>query len=174
MFGLLPSHTMRPVSSWLNPSRMNARRNVPDCELPSEIAQRTTPATGFGVPAVVRSLVAEERIDIARGREPDAEHERILRRVLQLVQQRGIEAVLQADVRRIRRAGKRRVLARRERPVGARNSSPRRLLTPSALSDTADTSVAFVVSSVAGGYGDGVPRGMISAGGGAALFEDAE
>ena len=50
MFGLLPSHTMRPVSSWLNPSLMNARRNVPDCELPSEIAQRTIPATGFGVP----------------------------------------------------------------------------------------------------------------------------
>ena len=50
MFGLLPSHTMRPDSSWLNPSLMNARRNVPDCELPSEIAQRTMPATGFGVP----------------------------------------------------------------------------------------------------------------------------
>ncbi len=51
MFGLLPSHTMRPASSWLNPSLMNARRNVPDCELPSEIPQRTAPATGFGVPA---------------------------------------------------------------------------------------------------------------------------
>ncbi len=35
-------------------------------------------------------------------------------------------------------------------------------LTPSAVSETADTSVAFDVSSVAAGYGDGVPRGMIS------------
>src|SRR5882672_1145878 len=37
------------------------------------------------------------------------------------------------------------------------------LFTPVTLSDTADTSVAFVVSSVAAGYGDGVARGMINA-----------
>ena len=70
---------------------------------------------------VVRFLVAEERVEIARGGEADAEHERILHGVLQFVEERGIETVLQADARRIRRAGKRRVLARRERPVGARN-----------------------------------------------------
>ena len=126
MFGLLPSHTMRPVSSWLNPSLMNARRNVPDCELPSEIAQRTMPATGFGVPASSALFVAEERVEIAGGREPDAEHERILHGVLQFVEQRRIETALQADARRVRGAGKRRALAGREGPVGARESSPRR------------------------------------------------
>src|SRR5262245_21960914 len=50
MLGLLPSHTMRPASTVLNPSLLEARRNAPDCELPSEIPQRTMPATGLGVP----------------------------------------------------------------------------------------------------------------------------
>src|SRR6266850_1679788 len=36
-------------------------------------------------------------------------------------------------------------------------------LTPAALSDTAEISVAFVVSRVAAGYGDGVARGIVSA-----------
>ncbi len=36
-------------------------------------------------------------------------------------------------------------------------------LTPVALSEAADTSDAFAVSRLAGGYGDGVLRGMISA-----------
>src|SRR5436190_18878338 len=36
-------------------------------------------------------------------------------------------------------------------------------LTPTGLSDTAEINLAFVVSSVAAGYGDGVPRGIINA-----------
>jgi hypothetical protein len=36
-------------------------------------------------------------------------------------------------------------------------------LTPAALSDTAEINFAVVVSSVAGGYGDGVARGIVSA-----------
>src|SRR2546423_1040556 len=69
-------------------------------------------------------LVARQRSSMPDGSRPrgaDAKDERILHGVLQLVQQRGIEAVLQADVRRIRRPGKRRLLARRERPVRGGN-----------------------------------------------------
>ena len=51
MFGLTPSQTFRPASSWLKPSITYSFRNVPDCELPSEIAQLILPATGFGIPA---------------------------------------------------------------------------------------------------------------------------
>src|SRR5687768_9832654 len=51
IFGFTPSHTLRPDSSWLNPSMTNSFRNVPDCELPSEMDQLMRPASGFGVPA---------------------------------------------------------------------------------------------------------------------------
>ena len=121
MFGLLPSHTMRPASSWLNPSLMNARRKVPDCELPSEIRPAHRSRDRIRRARVILLFVAEKRVEVARGGEPDAEHERILHGVLQLVEQRRIETALQADARGIRRAGKRRVLAGRERPVGARD-----------------------------------------------------
>ena len=109
---------------------------------------------------VVFLLVAEKRIDVARGREPDAEHQRILRRVLQLVQQRGVEAVLHADVRRIRSSGKG-VSHNSRRPISSGNfQQPAR--TPVALSDTAETSVALSCRRRRRIVG-GVARGMISA-----------
>src|SRR6267378_614904 len=50
MCGFIPSHTLRPASSWLNPSSSISLRNVPDCELPSEIDHLILPATGFALP----------------------------------------------------------------------------------------------------------------------------
>ena len=155
MCGLLPSQTMRPFSSWLNPSWMNARRNVPDCELPSEIAPANSAGHRIRRAGVVLLLVAEKRIDVARGGEPDAQHQRILRGVLQFVEQRRIEAVLHAD----RGAGSgvpgNGVVAQSANAQSLAGITTVPLLTPVALSDTADTSDALVVSSVAGGYGDG-------------------
>ena len=49
IFGFVPSQTLRPASSWLNPSITKSLKNVPDCELPSEMDQLIRPATGFGV-----------------------------------------------------------------------------------------------------------------------------
>ena len=63
----------------------------------------------------------QERIEIARSRESDAEHQRILRGVLNLVEACRVETGLQADARRIRRSRERRRLTRREGPVGARD-----------------------------------------------------
>ena len=66
-------------------------------------------------------LVAQERVQIARGREPDAEHERILHGVLELVEACGIDTGLQTNAGGIRSPRKRRGLARCEGPVGARD-----------------------------------------------------
>jgi hypothetical protein len=50
MIGQAPSYTFLLSSPWVNPSWMNARRKLPDCETPRLITQDTFPATGFGVP----------------------------------------------------------------------------------------------------------------------------
>src|SRR5262245_51414817 len=50
-------------------------------------------------------------------------------------------------------------LANAQSPLAMLTTPP---LTPEALSDTAEISLAFVVSRVAAGYGDGVARGIIS------------
>ena len=47
------------------------------------------PATGFGRACAIRGGVAEERDDVARRGQADAKHERILRRVDQLVEPAG-------------------------------------------------------------------------------------
>src|SRR4029078_12005472 len=47
---------------------------------------------------VVSLLVTEKRIDVARGGETDAQDQRILRGVLQFIQQRRIEAAFHAHM----------------------------------------------------------------------------
>ena len=59
----------------------------PDCEFPWLIAHLIDPATGFGVPRVVLLRIAQERIQVARRRIADAQHQRILRREHQLIQE---------------------------------------------------------------------------------------
>ena len=65
--------------------------------------------------ALVARGVAEERDDVPRGRQTDGEHQRILRRVDQLVQLRRVD-VLEAHLRGIRRAWKQRGGAVGKRP----------------------------------------------------------
>ena len=79
-------------------------------------------ARGIGLP------MAEERDDIARGGQSDAQHQRILRRVDQFVETAGAERVLDADARRIRPARPRRTLTVGERPIRTRHRVFRVLL----------------------------------------------
>src|SRR5688572_23373302 len=72
--------------------------------------------------------VAEERDDVARGGESDAQHQRILRGVDQFVETAGAERVLDAEPRRIRRARPRRTLTVGERPLRTRHRVLRVLL----------------------------------------------
>src|ERR1700730_10796813 len=162
MCGLLPSHTTRPFSSWLKPSRMNALRNVPDCELPSETPQRMFPATGFGVPVSsclsyrkkeLMSRVAANPIPSTSGSFTVYCSSYSRARSNPLFRQTWAGSGVPGN-------------GACEQSANAQSlleifTSP--LFTPVALSDEADTRVAFVVSSVRGGYGDGVARGMISA-----------
>ena len=67
--------------------------------------------------------VAQERVEIARGREPDAKDQRVFRCVNHNVFGSWIEAVFQTDLRRIGRARKRRCFAIGKGPVRGRHSS---------------------------------------------------
>ena len=85
MCGFMPSHTMRPRSSWLNPSRSDNRRTVPDCELPRATAWVMCPAIGFVAPdASCFSYLKNDAMSRVAA-ETDAEHQRIFGGVLQFV-----------------------------------------------------------------------------------------
>jgi hypothetical protein len=72
--------------------------------------------------------MAEERHDVARGGQPDAQHQRIFRRVDELVQTAGAERVLDADPRGIGCARPRRIFTVGECPAVARHHVSRILL----------------------------------------------
>ena len=84
-------------------------------------ADRVIDRAGDGIRRAggVRLRVTEERHDVARRGEADAEHQRVSRRVDKLVEAAGAETVLQADARRVGRAGPRRRIAVGEAPVAA-------------------------------------------------------
>ena len=70
----------------------------------------------------------KERDQVARGREADAVHRRILGDVGQLVERRRIEPTLEAQLLRVRVAGERRLGAVRERPFVGAKRNPAALL----------------------------------------------
>ena len=97
MNGKMPSQTIRPARSSLNPRWTNVFRKLPACDVPLASECLTHPGHRIRRPAPVSARVSEERHEIARRRKADAQDERILRRVDQLVQPGRIEPVFQAD-----------------------------------------------------------------------------
>ncbi len=72
----------------------------------------------IGVAGIVLLGMAKKGNKIARGSEAEAEHNRVLRRVDQLIDVIGVEPTLQAEMRRARNTRKRLARAIGERPIG--------------------------------------------------------
>ena len=71
---------------------------------------------------IVRALlVLQERVQIARRRESDAQHQRVLRGEAQFVSERRVETALRADLRGVGHARKRRAAAIGKRPLRRRH-----------------------------------------------------
>src|SRR5436190_16715536 len=131
---------------------MNARRNVPDCELPSDTAQRIRPASGFtNVPLSFASYRKKELMSrVAANPMPSTSGS------FAMYCSSYRSAGLNPPFRQIRVASGvpgNGVVSQFANAQSVLRISTVPLFTPVALSVTADVSDAFVVSRVVGRYG---------------------
>ena len=141
MLGFMPSNTRRPALVLVEAEVQEAAQVVARLRvaLRDGVAHASRRA---GWPA---SPLPQEGDQIARGREADAVHRRILGDVGQLVERRRIEAALEAQLLRIGRARETASACSRQTPIRRRAAGTR---LPS--SDSRRVSVALAVSRLAG------------------------
>ena len=126
--GKAPSHTMRFCRSLVEPEMDERADEVAGLRVAHADGVIDRAGDGIRRAGAIRLRVPEERHDVARRGEADAEHQRISRRVDKIVEATGAEPVLQADARWVRSAGPRRRLAVGEGPVVACDGLRRVLL----------------------------------------------
>src|SRR5438034_7588105 len=129
---------------------MNARRNVPDCELPSDTAQRIFPATGFGVPASSFFAYRKNEFRSRAAAKPMPSTSGSFTVYCSSYNNAGLNPFFRQMCAGsgVPGNGVFSQSANVQSPAGIFTSP---LFTPIALSDTADTSVALLVSIVTGG-----------------------